>query len=150
MLNRSKLLAAVLLATVFAAGGVVGAAVFAPRESRSPARAAGPDREGRHQRPRERSYIGWLESELGLAPAQRDTIETILDGYQGAMQEIWTEVRPRMDSIRTLIREEIIAVLDSVQQERFRTLATRSDSSRRAERERDSIRNGKREGSREP
>jgi len=151
MLNRSKLLAGALLAAVFAAGAVVGAAAFAPRPPQVEARdhAADSTREGRRERSRERSYIGWLEAELALAPAQRDTIERILGGYQGAMQEIWTEVRPRMDSIRLQIRGQILAVLDSTQQARYRVLAARSDSSRHADRDRDSSRNGKREGTRD-
>jgi hypothetical protein len=150
MLNKSKLLAGALLAAVFAAGAVVGAAVFAPRPPQAHARAhADSTRDGRRERSRERSYIGWLEEELALAPAQRDTVERILAGYQGAMQEIWTEVRPRMDSIRLQIRGQIMAVLDSTQQERYRMLAARSDSTRRADRDRDSSRNGKREGTRD-
>jgi hypothetical protein len=150
MFSRSQLVAGALLAAVFAAGLVVGAAAFATRGDKvvTRERSAG-EREGRRERPRERSYIGWLEAELALAPAQRDTVERILDGYQGAMQEIWTEVRPRMDSIRLEIRGEIMAVLDSTQQERFLVLAARSDSNRRAERDRDSIRNGKRDGKRD-
>jgi hypothetical protein len=150
MLNKSKLLAGALLTAVFAAGAVVGAAVFAPRPPQADARDhADSTRAGRRERSRERSYIGWLEAELALAPAQRDTVERILDGYQGAMQEIWTEVRPRMDSIRLQIRGQIMAVLDSTQQERYRMLAGRSDSTRRADRDRDSSRNGKREGTRD-
>jgi hypothetical protein len=151
MLNRSKLLAVALLAAVFVAGAVVGAAAFAPRgpEVSRPEQAADSTREGRRGRSRDRSYIGWLNDELTLAPAQRDTIEQILDGYQGAMEEMWTEIRPRMDSLRARIRGQIMAVLDSTQQDRYRMLATRSDSARRADRDRDSSRNGKREGNRD-
>ena len=149
MLNRSKLLAAALLTAVFAAGVVVGAAVFSTRtpgtEMRDRREA---DRAERPERGRERSYIGWLDSELTLEPAQRDTIQRILDGYQGAMREISAEVRPRMDSIRVQIRHDILAVLDSARQERYRVLTARSDSSRRAERARDSVHNAKREGTR--
>jgi hypothetical protein len=151
MLNRSKLLASALLMAVFAAGAAVGAAVFAPRPPQAdvPAQTADSTHAARRERSREHSYIGWLEAELALAPAQRDTVERILDGYQGAMQEIWTEVRPRMDSIRLKIRGEIMAVLDSTQQERYRMLAARSDSTRRADRDRDTSRNGRREGPRD-
>jgi hypothetical protein len=150
VLNRSKLLAAALLAAVFAAGAAVGAAVFAPRADQAEARTPHDGgRGGPRERSRERSYIGWLEAELSLSPAQRDTVERILDGYQGAMREISAEVRPRVDSIRARIRAEIAGVLDPAQQERYRVLTARSDSSRRSERERDSIRNAKTRGTRD-
>lgn len=150
MFNRSKFLAGALLAAVFAAGGAVGAAVVSQREARveTPGRRDG-ERQGQRERGRERSYIGWLDSELTLVPAQRDTIARILDNYQGAMREISASVRPRLDSIRIQIRAEIMAVLDPTQLERYRTLMARSDSSRRAERERDSVRNAKMRGERE-
>jgi hypothetical protein len=150
MLNRSKLLAALLLAAVFAAGAAVGAAVFAERTDQVGDRGRGDGPSGeRRERPRERSYIGWLEGELVLSPTQRDTVERILDGYQGAMSEIWSEIRPRMDSIRTGIRGQIMQVLDSTQQEKYRALIARSDSSRRQERGRESGRDGDQDRSRE-
>jgi Spy/CpxP family protein refolding chaperone len=149
VLNKSKLLALALLVTVFAAGAVVGAALFSREPQAETAdRRSGDDRDGRRGRG-ERSYIGWLDAELTLAPAQRDTIERILDGYQGAMREISASVRPRVDSIRTQIRGEIMSVLRPEQQEQYRLLTTRSDSSRKAERERDSLRHVKREGTRD-
>jgi uncharacterized membrane protein len=150
MLNRSKLLAAVLLVAVFAAGAAVGAAVFAERSDQADGRRPRDAASGeRRERPRERSYIGWLEAELALSPAQRDTVSRILDGYQGAMSEIWSEVRPRMDSIRTRIRGQILLVLDSAQQDRYRVLTARSDSSRRQERTREGGRDDNEERSRD-
>jgi hypothetical protein len=150
MLNKSKLWAAVLLVAVFAAGAAVGAAVFAERSDQVEARGRRGDSTGeRRERPRERSYVGWLEAELVLSPAQRDTVGRILDGYQGAMSEIWSEVRPRMDSIRTLIRGQILQVLDSAQQDKYRVLTARSDSSRRQERTREGGRDDNEERSRD-
>ncbi|MDH3497109.1 MAG: periplasmic heavy metal sensor [Gemmatimonadota bacterium] len=128
MLNRSKLFAAGLLTAAFLAGAGVGGAVSAAWGDR----ARGEPRRPEGPRP---SYAERLQQDLTLTPTQRDTVERIVIGYQGAMESIWTEVRPRMDSVRLAIRTEILAVLDSAQQERFRALIARGDSARARERE---------------
>lgn len=136
MPNRSKVLAVILLVGVFAAGAAMGAAVSAALGDREiHDRRDRPDqrRETRH----DRSYLDWLEEELALTPAQRDTVKRILQGYQGAMNEMWTEIRPRMDTIRLRVRAQILPVLDSAQQDRYRALVARSDSGRRGERGRE-------------
>jgi hypothetical protein len=126
LMNRSKILALVLLLAVFVAGGAVGmAASGAWRGHR------GNDGDRRDRRPPP-SYADRLQSELSLSPAQHDTVERIVTGYQGHMDRIWAEVRPRMDSVRDGIRAHILTVLDSTQQARFRAMIARSDSVRAA------------------
>jgi hypothetical protein len=125
MLNRSKLYAFALLVVVFAAGAVAGGAVSAAWGDR----ARGRDRTTTERRD-DRSYVGRLQRDLALTPAQRDSAERIVASYQGAMHEIWSEMRPRMDTIRTEIRTQIMAVLDSTQQETYRAMIARSDSAR--------------------
>ena len=123
MLNRSKLYAAALLLAVFAAGIAVGGAATAALADRRDA-----DREKR-ARP---SYVDRLDRDVGLRPAQRDTIQRIVDDYDAAMQEVWQEIRPRFETIRQDIRSRIISVLDSAQAEQYRALIARSDSVRAA------------------
>lgn len=136
MLNRSKILAAALLVAVFAAGIAVGAAASAAWGDRTPAPAS-TERPERRESRRDRSYLDWLDEELTLTPVQRDTVKHILEGYQGSMHEIWIELRPRMDTIRLRVRQQIMPILDSTQQDRYRALIARSDSGRRGERGRE-------------
>jgi Spy/CpxP family protein refolding chaperone len=133
MLNRTKLWAIALLVGVFAAGFAAGAAVdvaaWGGREGR--------DRSEQRDERRNRSYLDRLQAELTLTPVQRDTIKGILGRYQGAMHEIWTDVRPKVDAVRAAVRADILSVLDSIQQDQYRAIIARSDSSRRGERGRE-------------
>lgn len=126
LMNHSKVLALVLLVAVFLAGGAVGIAASGAWRGH---RASDADRRDRRETP---SYADRLQREVNLTPAQRDTVERIVAGYQGHMDRIWTEVRPRMDSLRDDIRAQIMLVLDSTQQARYRALIVRSDSVRAA------------------
>jgi hypothetical protein len=126
LINRSKVLALVLLVAVFAAGGAVGVAVSGAWRGH---RAADPEHRDRRATT---SYADRLQTELNLSPAQHDTVERIVTGYQGHMDRIWAEMRPRMDSVRDGIRDQIMMVLDSTQQVRFRAMIARSDSVRAA------------------
>ena len=125
MLHRSKFYAAALLAAAFAVGVAVGTGVSAAAGDRSP------DREARERRPRE-SYSDRLGRELLLSQEQRDSVTRILDGYQDSMSMMWESLRPRTDSIRTAIRQNIMDLLDSTQQDRYRTYMHRTDSVRAA------------------
>ncbi|MCH7874059.1 MAG: periplasmic heavy metal sensor [Gemmatimonadetes bacterium] len=136
MLNRSKLYAVGLLLGVFTAGLVVGGAVSAAWGDRGAAESTARDRD-RHP-----SYTDRLQQELDLTQDQRDSVERILAGYQSAMRELWTELRPRMDTIRTEVRSHIMSLLDDAQRGAYRARNARVDSIRAA---RD--RNGRRGGS---
>lgn len=131
MLNRSKLLAFGLLSGVFVAGGVVGGAARAGLANRPEKDRGRQERSDRAPRER-RSYTDRLAGELQLTPIQRDSLEHILATYQDAMDALWAEVRPRMQTIRTEVRGEIRAMLDETQQERFTAHLARVDSARAA------------------
>ncbi len=126
LMNRSKILALVLLVAVFVAGGAVGIAASGAWRGH---RAGDAERRDRRATT---SYADRLQGELNLSPAQHDTVERIVTGYQGHMDRIWAEMRPRMDSLRDNIRAQITLVLDSTQQARFRAMIARSDSVRAA------------------
>jgi len=123
---RSQWNAVALLLAVFVAGGAVGAGVWAAtRDGRAPAR-----REG--NRGERQSYADRLARELVLTPAQRDSVDRILDAYQDSMAVMWDEMRPRMDAVRASIRTDIAALLDTVQLPRYQAYMQRSDSIRAA------------------
>ena len=118
MFSRSKLLAVLLLVATLLAGGALGALGWATFGSARPEPGRRP--------PRERlSYSERLERELQLSPAQRESVDVILERQQEAMRVLWGEVGPRFDSLRTQIRSEIMTQLDSTQQARFHELITR-------------------------
>jgi hypothetical protein len=132
MLHRSKLYAAGLLAAVFAAGIAVGTGVSAAAGDR---RERGPREANRGER---ETYSSRLARELTLAPAQRESVDRILDGYQDSMAVLWAEMRPRMDAVRASIRTDIAALLDTTQLALYQAYIHRSDSvraAREAERE---------------
>jgi hypothetical protein len=124
LVNRSKVFALALLAAVFVAGGAVGVAASGAWHGH---RQREVDRRDRRE-----TYSDRLQRELGLTAPQRDTVERIVTGFQGHMDRIWAEMRPRMDSVRDGIRAQIMLVLDSTQQVRYRALIARSDSARGA------------------
>ena len=124
MLNQSKLLAASLIAATFVAGGAVGTVVSTAwgdgRDSTS---------ERRERRP---SYSERLQKDLDLTDVQRDSVEIILQQRQEAMRAMWQDMRPRFDTLRSQIREEIAALLEGDQLVAFEAMIARSDSSRAA------------------
>ena len=119
MLNRSKLLAVVLLVAAFVAGAAVGgaAAAFAARS----------DRANRERGPR-LTYVERLGRELQLSAEQRTAVESIMARHQEPMRQIWTDARGRVDDERTRIRGEIMSVLDQRQRGAFAALNVRHDS----------------------
>lgn len=118
MLNRSKLWALGLLFAAFAAGIAVGAGVHAAAD-------------GQRRAPRP-SYVDRLTQDLTLTTAQRDTVALILQQYDTSMEELWGEMRPRMDAIRLDIRGQIKNVLSDGQRTVYDSLTARWDSIRAA------------------
>lgn len=119
MLNRSKLTAVLLLVGVFAVGAAAG--------------VLGDNLVRHHARPTEHpSYVDRLQHDLGLTPVQRDTVEKILNQYGSQMRDLWNQVRPRVDTMRTQIRAQIATVLDDHQREEYRAMLAKADSARAA------------------
>ena len=109
MLPKSKLLAISLLAAVGVTGFAAGAATMTRAE---PRRA-------------DNSYSGRLTEQLGLSPAQHDSIRAIMDKHRAEMQTIIAPVKERLDSNRAQAREEIKALLTSGQRARYEELIAR-------------------------
>lgn len=121
MLTKSKLLAAGLLVAVAAAGFATGHAT-ATYTSDPECRAG-----------RERwSFSGMLQDSLDLSDAQRDSVRALLVRHRAEMHAIFETVRPRMDSVRSLINDEIAANLTPEQQRRFVQLRERWRAERSA------------------
>ncbi len=115
-----------LIAATFAAGAAAGSVASAAwgDEGRTEERS-------RRQR---RSYADWLQQELQLTSAQRESIQVVLERRQELMHDIWSEMRPRFDTLRSQIRVEIGALLDEEQQNRYQALITKRHSARAARR----------------
>lgn len=122
MLNRSKTLAASLLAATFLLGMAAGGAAVAAWDD---------DDHDRSSRSHERmSYAQRLTEQLDLTEAQQESVAVILERRQDAMQQLWQAVHPQFDSLRLHIRDEILAVLDEQQEAAYQDLIARSDSIR--------------------
>ena len=129
MINRSKTLAASLLGATFLLGvavGGVGFAAWGDEEDRAP-----PER---GERP---SYSQILARELSLTATQQDSVQVILNRREEIMHQLWQDISPRFDTLRTQIRDEIRAMLDSSQTVKYEELIRRSER-RRGEGERGS------------
>lgn len=124
MMNRTKLWAVGLIVATFAAGALVGSAITAAWGDMDHKR-----NEGRRERV---SYTDRLTRELGLTQAQQESVHVILERRNQAMRDIWTQARPRFDTLRAQIREEITAQLDDEQRAEFEALLQRGDSARAA------------------
>lgn len=127
-MSRQRLVAVLLLAASFVLGGLVGGAAtsFADR------RGHGGGHGDRH-RP---SFVEHLTQELELTAAQRDSVQTVLDRHQPAMDSLWQAIRPQFESERQAIRTEISSLLTPAQRTRYSAMIQRQDSLRKAEAER--------------
>jgi len=124
MFNRSKALAAALLVATFLLGAAVGSVAFA---------AWGRDN-GRRQRPEPRERVSFaerLERDLGLTTAQRESVEVIMQRRDSAMRDVWRQMEPQFNSLRSQINNEILTVLDETQRAAFEQMNARADSARR-------------------
>ena len=121
MLPTSKIKAIGLLAAVAVAGFAAGAATMSRADTQPPVDW------------RERcSYSGMLKDRLGLSDEQRDSIRNIMRAHRGEMHVLFDQVRPRMDSVRAVVRGQVRAVLTPAQLLRFDSLEARDRSERSA------------------
>ena len=120
MPNRSRVLAVALLAAVFGAGAVSGWAMQAWADGR-PAKS-GP-------RGSERT-VQYLAGELDLTATQQDSVRAVFAHYKGAMDNVWRDVRPRFDSVRALVRADVMTHLTAAQQAHYRELMAKKDEER--------------------
>jgi Spy/CpxP family protein refolding chaperone len=118
MFNRSKAWAVTLLvaiAVVGIAAGAVGHNWYATRHG------CGADRG---------TYSGYLTRELKLDRPQHDSVEAILHRRRPEMRAIMVTIRPRLDSVRTRIAEDIRAILTPAQRETYQRLLDRDRAER--------------------
>jgi hypothetical protein len=118
-MTRSRLTAAGLLLAVFALGALAGGVGVSVTEHRG--HDAGRSRNGRD------GYVTWLTSELSLTPGQQDSIRAIMARHEPAMDSMWRDLRPRFDSLRGVVREEIRAQLRPDQQGEYQEVIERRD-----------------------
>ena len=111
MLPTSKIQAIALLAAVAALGFAAGA--FTKTSVATPAPIDWRDR---------CSYSGMLHDRLGLSEAQRDSIRALVRSQRPAMRLLMAPMQPQMDSMRTIMRQDIRAVLTPDQRERYDSL----------------------------
>jgi hypothetical protein len=69
--------------------------------------------------------------ELALSPDQRDFVRAVLLRRRAKRDTIWTQVRPRFDSLRQVVRGEIRGYLTTEQQQRFQRMLARIERARR-------------------
>jgi hypothetical protein len=121
MFNRSKAWAIGLLVAMFAAGAAFGWGAEDWRMGR--------DRGGRRRSTD--AMVHYLDRELNLRPAQRDSVRDVFVRYRVAMDAIWEQVHPRVDSVRAAMRAEISIRLDSAQREGYARLIAKHEHQHR-------------------
>jgi Spy/CpxP family protein refolding chaperone len=122
MPNRSKLSAVALLAVVFLAGGAAGWFLGESTDRDDRPRRRGPD-----------AMVAYLSRELTLTPAQSDSVRAIFARHHLEIEALWGQVRPRFDSIKTVVRAEIDAQLTPEQRAKHQRLVEEAEHHRRGD-----------------
>jgi Spy/CpxP family protein refolding chaperone len=115
--------AAVLLLATFVLGAAAGAGLMA-YASRTP---PPPPAQGRAA-----WYLHHLTRNLDLTAVQQDSVKAVLDRYTPAMDSLMSEIRPRLDTVRTAMRAEITRFLDPRQQKEYEAMRQKHERDRRA------------------
>lgn len=117
---RTRLLAALLLLLVFAAGvaaGVAGDRFYLIRERRV-LPTTGLDLVSNR-------IVATLERELDLTAGQREQIESILERRKSRIESIWAEMRPKVRGEVEATNAEIERLLSPEQRKKFERLRAR-------------------------
>ena len=129
-IRRSRLVAAIVIVSVFLGGVAVGYFLHHALPGRGWPRFAvgGPP----HGPPPE--VKGWmlarLDRELDLTAAQHARIDTVLTRRESEIRSLMSEARPRFEAIATRTRTDIKSVLTPAQQEKFAEITKRMDARR--------------------
>ncbi len=123
-MSRARLLSAVLLVVVFAAGVLVGAAAD---------RALDPRSHGRHRHEAE------VLDRLQLDGRQKAEVEKILERRRSEAAKVWSEVKPRLNQVVAGTRRDLAKVLtpgqlaeyDRLTAERWRRMEGRFDAEKK-------------------
>ncbi|MBP2646494.1 MAG: hypothetical protein H6Q77_118 [Gemmatimonadetes bacterium] len=122
MISSTRRAAALLLAT-FVLGAAAGAALMA-YATHPPASPPGKGRSA--------WYLDHLTRNLALTPVQQDSVKAVLDRYTPAMDSLMSEIRPRLDTVRTAMRSEIARFLDPRQQKEYDEMRQKHERERKA------------------
>ena len=123
MIPRSRLGAVGLLVAAMSFGALVGGIAVSAAEHRG----TGP---GNHNHGRD-GYVARLTEELQLTSAQQESVRAVLDRHRPEMDSMWQEVRPRFDSVRTIMRGEIRVQLSPEQQQKYQQMIERREREQR-------------------
>ena len=126
--ERVRLLGFGVLAVIFVAGALAGAAIDRVLTTDGPSAEAHSER--RDEDDRDRSYI---IDRVEMSEGQRATIDSILEVRVRRMRAVWREVEPRLDAITDSARTEIMEVLTPEQRAEYEAMLER----RRGDRDRE-------------
>ncbi|MDH5316384.1 MAG: periplasmic heavy metal sensor [Gemmatimonadota bacterium] len=113
-MSQSRLKAFGLLVAVFALGAVAGGAGLSWAEHRS----AAPSRPTRVRD----AMLTRMTAQLDLTQEQQDSIRAILKRHDPMMDSMWSEIRPRFDSLRAVVRGDIQGQLTPEQQRKYKEM----------------------------
>lgn len=116
----SKLFAVALLTVVLLVGGVAGWLLRESTDHDGRRRGRGPD-----------AMVAYLTRELKLTPAQADSVRAAFARHRPEIQALSTQVRPRFDSIKAVVRAEIDAQLTPEQRAQHQRLVEEAEHHRR-------------------
>ncbi len=133
-MTNSRLGATALLLATFVIGGLVGGAATTMVDHRAHGARGGSRGPS--------GFVARLADQLSLTPAQRDSIQAVLDRHQPAMDSLWNLIKPQFDNERQGIRREIGGLLTPEQQAKYAAMIQRLDSVHKAQEDRS--RNGRR------
>ena len=119
-ITRRPWKAATLLAAVFLAGGLLGGALVRMLPLPGSMRDTG-------------GMLAHMTKDLDLTAPQQDSIRAILDRYRPAMDSAWSEVRPRIETVRARVRSDIAAQLTPEQRAKYDAMMKRHDEARQGQ-----------------
>jgi Spy/CpxP family protein refolding chaperone len=123
---RSTWKASLLLIATFAGGALAGGAVIGMAD-----RDKLPGRRPHHHHPGSDDHIEYMSRKLNLTPAQKDSVQAILERHKPAMDSIWRQLGPRFETIKDTISNEIRRQLTPEQQQAYAEMIRRFEAERR-------------------
>jgi Spy/CpxP family protein refolding chaperone len=140
MVTGKQMGAVALLVATFAVGAVVGRVSTRLGSPEAEQGSRSGDRTNRRG-----GFLNTLQHELDLTPAQRDSVQSILRKWDPAMRAVWDGTRPKFDSLRVLVRADIMQMLTPDQKTAFQRWSARQDSVVRIRRQDSAARNRREE-----
>ena len=123
---RSTWKATLLLIATFSGGALAGGAVISLAD-----RDKLPGRKSHHHHPGSDDHIEFMSRKLDLTPAQKDSVQAILERYKPAMDSIWQQLGPRFETIKDSISNAIRRQLTPEQQQAYTEMIRRFEEERR-------------------